>query len=519
MVRDMVLAWSFGNSGIMSAFVVASRIPNLFRDMLAEGALGGAFTKVYASLHHKDPERADQMLRDMLHLALVGSAVFCAVGILLAPHFVDLMNILSPPTPGAQTMRDNVVFLTRLSFPYLGLTIVGAIVAGALHQHNRFFLTAVSPIALNIGYVVGATLIAQLLTLSLPESFDTAFANRAVTGLTIGVLLGGYAHLMVQVRGLHQLGLKQLFAPPWQKFWTDDTKNVLRIMLPATVAASTGPVNLLINTNFANSVSDQAVSSLYYAFHVLHLPVGVFGVAIGSAALPALSRTVGKNHGQINAEIAKQLQSAMELVLWFMVPSFAFLFIAARPTIALLYQHGEFNAQSTIDVADALQAYSFSLFGYGLLKVLTSFYYASERTRFAMKTGIISVVLNFVGCWFLVGRYGHVGLALTSSITICANALFLLFGLIPQKPPFDWKGVAQMLSFLGFGLGLSLLLCKGLEYSSLISVMASPLPHKFVALAQVLANGLIITGVFFMLAVWRFEMTPQQLLQRLRKRR
>ncbi len=519
LLRDMVLAGSFGASPLLDWFLVATRIPNLFRDMLAEGALGGAFTKVYSGTYPSDPQRADQLLRDMLRLALLGSIIFCGLGILVAPWLVDLMTLVSQRHGSDPQMIATITSLTRLLFPYLGLTILGAIVAGALHQHNRFFLTAVSPIALNLGYILGATVIAHAFVAALPPEFATSFADRAITGLAIGVLLGGFGHLYIQIRGLHKLGISNLFMRSWQKCWTPDTKHVLRLMLPATIAASTGPINLFISTNFAISAGPGSVSWLYYAFHVLHLPVGVFGVAVGSAALPALSRAVVKNTGTINAEVARQLQFAMELVLWLMVPSFLVFILSATDIVTVLFQHGDFDTESTVATSAALRAYSFSLFGYGLLKVLTSFYYASERTSFAMKTGLISIILNTIGCWLLVERYGHIGLAMTSSITICANAVFLLIGLTPQKPAFNWREILKMLAFLSAGLCLCLLLGKGLEYSSMLSILTATMPIKISSLITVLANGLIITSVFFMLAVWRFDITANQLWQRLKKRR
>ena len=251
LARDMILAASFGSSVFMDAFFVAYRIPNLFREMLAEGALGGAFTKVYVDLNEKSKSEASQFLVDALFLVFVMATLICLLGILAAPWIVDLMTMLG----GSSISPDLAVQatgLTRVLFPFLGIMMVGSVAMGALHQWGRFFLSAFAPVNFNIGYIIGIVALGPALEAQFGKTIHFLQTSSLVTGVACGVLLGGSLQVGFYMIGLWKKALKNNLTKPSFSL-NPNTKRFLKIMLPAAFAASTGPINLVVNTNFATS--------------------------------------------------------------------------------------------------------------------------------------------------------------------------------------------------------------------------------------------------------------------------
>jgi len=517
-VRDIVVANIFGASIFMDAFIVAFRIPNLLREMLAEGALGSAFTKVFSGLWETDQQRARKLVFQTFYLFLIVSIVVCTLGILLSPTLVDLMTLKVKQSSTAQLFDQNATNLARLLFPYLGFTVLGAVAMGALHQKGRFFLSALSPVAFNFGFIFGAWPLAGWFEAWLPQSFEADFAGRAITGLAVGVLAGGMGQLTMQL-----VGMLHLIRGGWRHWgkslpWSPDVKHVLTIMAPAAVAASSGPVNIYINTNFATSLGEGAVTWLNYAFRLLQLPIGLFGVAVGVAVLPNLTRSIVRAGHKVDVQASQEFQKATELVVWLMLPCLVFFLMNSREVITLLFQSGRFTENDAIATGQALFAYSFGMMGYGLIKVLTAFYYAVERTSFAMKVSLGSIAVNYLGNSLLVDKLGHVGLAATTSITLSMNCLILFMGLRGQS--LAWNR-AQSFRSMGFMLlsGLGALILQGLCSHGLHAVQFGGIDHpKAQAIIAIVLNGVLTLGVFGFFVSRNFRMSPREILRMVSKR-
>ena len=247
LIRDQVILGVFGASLLLDAFFVAFRIPNLFREMLAEGALGSAFTRVYSGLKEQDEEAAAALLVRALYLTFLMALVIAALGLVLAPWMVRAMTFLKDPGPEREILVHEATGLTRLLFPYLGLTIMGSVVTGALYDRGRYFLSAVAPMAFNLGYIVGALLLSRLMERISPHWWAGLVADPAISGLAIGVLLGGLAQFYMQFRGLRHAVQGRRPAGP---LWDARVKRVVTLMVPGAIAAGAGPINLLVNTNF-----------------------------------------------------------------------------------------------------------------------------------------------------------------------------------------------------------------------------------------------------------------------------
>jgi putative peptidoglycan lipid II flippase len=446
-VRDRLVLTNFGANVYLDAFYVALGIPNLVREMLAEGSLGSAFTKVFAEISTEDEARAKKLLQDSIYLMILVGVALSMLGIVAAPWIVQLMTMMTPDTEDGRTLVTTATGLARLLFPFLGFMIVASVAMGALHQKRKFFLTAAAPMLFNVGYIFGAAVLSYWMAESGPEWVETYFQNKAVTGLAVGVLLGGLGQLLIQIWGIGAdlRGMKLKLKPfPF----SNDLKKVFILMGPMVLASSAGQINQIINRNFATSLEAGSVTWLYSAFRLLHMPIGIFGVAIGVATLPALTEKLTRNKFKFDELASKEAQVSIELVLWLMLPCFVFFHTAGLDLITLIYQGGAFTAQDSMQVYLALGMYSFAVFGYGLNKVFTSIYFAVDRTDYAMRVSFISIAINFVTNYLMVEKYGHVGLAMAFTATISVNTLLLMFGLRRENILINWARLGRSVGLI-----------------------------------------------------------------------
>ncbi len=492
-LRESVLAGIFGANFLLDAFIVANRIPNLLRELLAEGALGASFTQVYATLKEDDAARARRFLLQSFQFFSLIIGVLCVLGMIFAPEIVKMMTLFSSQGVRHAQFSHDTVGLTRILFPFIAFMTVGAIASGALHQKGRFFLSAISSVALNLGYIIGAIVLSRALVQFGPEWIDTSLAERSVTGLALGVLLGGFCQTWIQLWGIRGEQVS-LFQRPQSVPWSQDIKKVCRLMGPMVIAGSAGQINVLVNTNFATALQEGSVTWLNFSFRVLQLPIGIFAVGLGIISLPALSRVIARKGTK--GDVAEKLQEALLLVTWLVVPCLCFLLLNALPVTQLLYQHGKFTSLDSQATADALYCYSFSLIAYGLLKVLSSYYYAVERTNYAMKVSLFSILVNFAANMFFVSSFGHKGLALSTSCTLTLNALFLVWGLRQDRLLWQKRKLAISISMMSLAFALAFGLQYGIQPFLAEFSFLSGLALKWRASLVILINGSMVVTTF-----------------------
>ena len=508
LIRDQVVLGIFGASVLLDAFFIAFRIPNLFREMLAEGALGSAFTKVYSQVKEEDRKAARQLFGQAIYLSCLLAIFLSLLGFLLAPYLVALMTALSTGEVSL-VLTHQAVGLTRLLFPYLGLAVVGSVVAGVLYQKGRFFLSAIAPFSFNLCYILGALVLADLCDRYLPSWWQEVLADKRLTGLSMGVLLGGCCQILMQLKAAYK-DLKGYSFSLIPKL-SPNVKKVLVLMGPAALAASTGPLNLIINTNFAASLGEGTITWLIAAFRLLQLPVGVFGVAIGVVVLPAISRAIARGAGEVTLEVRKTMLEGLSLVMWLMSAAGIFLITASDDIITLLFQHGKFTPADAAATAAALRAYAFGVLAYGSIKVLSSFYYAVSRTSYAMYVAIACVFVNLAGNLLLVEPFGHVGLAITTALTLTMNAFLLLVGMRRYDMKAFYLSLLKQLIFLMLLMGIVYLLqrlCLDqlnlLEYAGFLGV-------KWNSLAHLTVTGILTLVVFLTAGCVVKKKTPLRL--------
>jgi len=407
LVRETVFAALLGAGFHSDAFRIGFRIPNLLRDLFAEGALSAAFVPTYARTAKEHGHAAAFRLANrVLTFLAVLLGVLVLVGIVFAQ---PLVGRLAPGFAGAAGKTELTVLLTRVMMPFLPLVSFAAVAMGMLNAEERFGVPALSPALFNVVTILWAVVLWRLhLT---PE--------QVVLGWAFGTLLGGLAQFLVQVPALRRAGWR--FRPEWAPR-DPGLVRVASLMAPATVGLAAVQVNIFVNSTFA-SHDQGAVSWLDCAFRLLYLPIGLFGVALGTIATAGLARRAAEGDAE---GLRRTLRQALSMLAFLTIPATAGLMAVGVPIVRLLYQHGRFTADDTRATAAALVLYSFGLVGYTGVKVLAPAFYALDRPRVPLAGSVLAVASNVVIVWTAYPRFGFGAIAVGTAAGSLLNAAFLL---------------------------------------------------------------------------------------------
>jgi putative peptidoglycan lipid II flippase len=444
LIREQIFAWLFGGGKEMDAFTVAFRTPNLLRDLFAEGALSTAFVTVFSKkVATEGPESAWKLANKVATLAAIFMSLIVVGGILVAPYLVRVLAPGFADTPGKMELTYH---LAQVMYPFILLVSLGALVMGMLNARNVFGVPAMASSFFNIGSIVGGVALGYWL--------DPHFGTRALYGLALGTVIGGALQLGVQLPSLAKLGFR--FRPDFD--WKDDgVRTILRIMGPAIIAASSVQVNVMVNTWFASWLEDGTAYRLNIAFRLMQLPLGIFGVAIGTVTLPLLSRIAATGDRK---EFGAVLGRGMRLAFVLTLPATVGLMMLSRPIISLLYEHGKFSAHATDQAAIALQGYALGLCAYSVLKILSPAFYAIDKRRTPMVVSFISIGLNVLVNYILAFhlKLGIRGLALGTGCVAIANFLMLYF-LMRREAALGARDLLVTLGKLVFASGALAAVC------------------------------------------------------------
>src|SRR5438876_1359399 len=357
LVREQTFAMFFGAGRELDAFVTAFRIPNLLRDLFAEGALSAAFVTTFTQRFEREGEHAAWRLANLVvnGLALVVGAL-TLLGIWFAPTLVAAIAPGFAAIPGKVALT---VGLTRIMFPFILLVALAAVAMGILNTRHIFGVPAAASAFFNLGSIVGGLGCAAWLApgylsavLGRGPAPDAGLVTRALTGMAIGTLAGGLLQLLVQVPSLWRVGFRYR---PLLALRDPGLRQVARLMAPATIGAAAVPVNVFVNNNFASYLGNGPVSWLNVAFRFMQLPIGLFGVAIGTVTLPLVSRHVARGD---RPALRRTVGQALELVALLCLPAAAGLALFAVPVIGPVCDHGRFTAGGKSSAAQALAAYT-----------------------------------------------------------------------------------------------------------------------------------------------------------------
>ena len=379
LVREQVLAYWFGAGDSMDAFLVAFRVPNLVRDLFAEGAMSAALVPTFSrTLASDGRDRAWRLGNAVLNALVAVTGVVVVLAIVFAEPLVGLLAGGFAAVPGKFELT---VQLTRVVMPFLVLVAVAAACMGMLNSLNVFFVPALSPAMFNIASIVA---VVALVPVARAAGYDPILA------VAVGALVGGLGQMLLQWPALRAQGFRYR---PGLDLRDPGLRRVLLLMGPGTIGLAATQVNVFVNTVVATGEGTGAVSYLGYAFRVMYLPIGLFGVSIATATTPAMSRLAATED---TARMRSTLASAVALMLTLNVPATFGLVVLAEPIVRVLFERGSFTAADTVGTAAAVQLYALGLVGYSVVKIVSPTFYAIGRSRTPVAVGVAAVLLNAV---------------------------------------------------------------------------------------------------------------------------
>lgn len=409
LVREQVFAFLFGAGFAFDAFVVAFRIPNLLRDLFAEGALSAAFVAVFSDYdENQGTERTWQLANTVLAFFCVVISALVLLGIFFADEIVRFMVEADfEQIPGKVELTSK---LTVIMFPFLLVISLSSVVMGILNTKGRFFIPAMAASFFNVGSLVGGIAMALVMPW---------FGQPAIVGMAIGTMVGGLLQLGGQLPTLFKAG----FRFRWHFDLHDPgLRRILGLMVPAVIGLAPLQVNVLVNTYFASSLAEGTISWLNYAFRLFFFPVGVFGVALSTATMPVISRYAAQRD---MTKLRETVVSSLIMAFCLTIPASVGLIMLAEPIVRLVYQYGRFDAFTTLRTAEVLSCYALGLCAYAAVKIMVPVFYALNDTKFPVVGSFITMILNVIIILLTVGTLHHQALALSVSVAMTCNFLFL----------------------------------------------------------------------------------------------
>lgn len=489
-VRDVIMANMIGANWMSDAFFVAFKLPNFFRRLFAEGAFNVAFVPSFASiLTAEGREAAMRFASEVLSVLLVALLFLNAIFIVLMPW---IMPLFAPGFADTPEKFDLTVALSQITFPYILFISLISLLSGVLNSMNKFAAPAANPILLNLCMIAGML-------------FLTSHTQTPAHALAISVFVAGIVQLgwLVAICRNHQM-LPSLLIPKI----TPKVKTMLLLMAPAALGSGVQQLNLLIDVIIASHIED-AVSYLYYADRITELPIGMIGVAIGTAMLPMMSKQLreGRKEAAQNS-----MNRGIELVMLFGFPSTAALLVLAEPVIRVLYFHGAFTEHDMVATYLALMAFTVGLPAFLLVKVFAPGFFANHDTKTPFKIAMVCVLINLVLNLTLSIWLAHVGMALATSIAGWVNAI--LMGYILYK-----RGIFVPDSHLKRRLVRMAAATKVMTLAVIvISMVMSAFYHddiatRTLALTVVVLSGILVYGA----SAWSLNALDKEQITRLFK--
>ncbi|MBX7171321.1 MAG: murein biosynthesis integral membrane protein MurJ [Pyrinomonadaceae bacterium] len=455
LVREMVFARYFGAGFLYDAYQVAFTLPNVLRDLFAEGALSAAFVKVFTDYQiNKGEKEAWRLASLVLNAVAVILSIITILGIVFSKQIVEKVAHGFPPEKIALTIT-----MTQIMFPFILLVALAAVAMGVLNTKGVFGVPASASTVFNIVSIIFGLGFAYWLSGGSwsksidKDSIPSISSQWAIIGMAIGTLIGGGAQFFMQVPSLYKVGFR---FSPILSFADEGVKKVMYLMAPAILGTSAVQINVLVNTMFVTEINGGR-SWLSYAFRLMQFPIGLFGVAIGTASVPVLSRMASE--GKFG-EFRDTLSDSLKLVFLMTLPSACGLVVLGEPIIRLIYERGAFNASDVSMTAYALAGYSIGLTGYAAIKILSPAFYALNDAKTPMIIAVASIAVNalasyFFRNWLMSYNLGHVGVALATSSVALVN--FFALALMMRKRIVRLNGRAIFSSFIRIAIASALM--------------------------------------------------------------
>jgi len=404
LVRDIVVAHSFGAKMSADAFYAAYRIPNFLRELFAEGSMSAGFIPVFTEyLTIRSREEARELANVVFTILILILLSVTIVGILISPIIVRML------APGFVSDPDKyrlTILLTRVMFPYLLFIGLAALAMGILNSLRSFLFPALSPVVLNIVIILSVLLLSPRL-------------GRPIVGVAIGVLIGGFFQFLIQIPSLIKKGM---VLRPSLKPSHPGLKRIGGLWLPFSLSSSVNMINVFIGSILASFLVTGSFSYLFYGMRFIHFPLGIFGVAVATAILPSLSGYAARGEME---RLRETFSFGMRLVLFVMVPSMIGLVVLRIPIVNTVLQRGEFDYIATIGTSQAVLYYGLGLWAFGGIRIVLQAFYSLQDTKTPVKVALLGVSSNILFSLILMIPLKHGGLALANSISAGLSLLIL----------------------------------------------------------------------------------------------
>jgi len=468
LVRESVFAHLFGVGAATDAFNVAFRIPNLLRDLFAETALSDAFVPVLTAEKAKSKEAQNRLASNIFNVLFVVTGLVSIAGLVAAPYLAKAIAFGFGKVPGK---IDLTAQLTAVLFPFLLFVSLAAWAMSYLNTERSFFVPSLAPAAFNV-----FSILVPLLT----YGWFVARGQEPIFGMAIGVLAGGLMQFLVQVPLLKRKGFRW---SPVLSFRDPGFRRVMALFVPVAIGLAGTRINVLVNTILVTPLAEGSVSWLNYAFRIMHLPLGLFGVAVGAVALPSLSKLVVEGD---TVTIRGTLTDSLKMVLFLTVPTSALLVGLAVPVTRAIYERGHFTAADTLATAAALVLYVLGIPFMSALRNVAAVFYAYKDAKTPMYASFASIGLNIVLNVTLMWVIGYLAFPLSTALAAVLN-VGILYALLPRK-----LGPMELRPMAGYAGKLALASAAGGGVAWLgYRLLAAEIGISFPATAA----GLIVAGL------------------------
>ena len=421
LIREQIFAIFFGAGFAYDAFVVAYRIPNLLRELFAEGALSSAFVTVFTDCKIKKGNKDTwKLANNVISTIIIIVGTICIAGMFFSSELVSLITTKDYATiPGKLELTT---LMTSIMFPFLMLVSLSAIAMGILNTFGKFFIPALTSSFFNLGSIISGV----ILSLIAPK-----YGFNPIAGMACGVVIGGFLQIIVQIPSLSKQGFSYR---PYLNFSDPYLRRIMKLMLPAVIGLAPLQITVLINTFFASGCEQGSLSWLNYAYRVLWFPLGLVGVSLSVATLPVISRHASKaNMGKLKEAYV----SSTVLSIILSLPATLGLIFLSQPIIRVIFEHGNFTSADTYRTATALSLYAIGLFAFSAQKIIVPVFYALNKARYPVIGSMITIFLNIIVVFTTVETLQFKAIALSVSLCITANFIFLSFMLYRETDGYE----------------------------------------------------------------------------------
>jgi putative peptidoglycan lipid II flippase len=495
LVRDQVLAFFFGAGDAMDAFRIAFRLPNMLRDLFAEGAMSAAlvptFTRAVAA---GGPERASRLGSNVINVLLIISGAIVLIAVVFAEQLVGIYAAGFRQVPGKFELT---VGLTRIMFPFLSMVSIAAVLMAMLNALHRFFIPALSPAMFNVATILCAMVFVPM---------SSQLGIEPIVAIAVGTLIGGLGQILLQWPAARREGFRYRpvldVTDPW-------LREIGRLMVPGVAGLAAVQINLLVNSWLATGLGTGAVSWLDYAFRLMYMPIGLFGISIATAVLPGIANHAASNDVRgVRLEVSRGLR----MMLMLNIPATIGLVVLATPIVALIFERGHFTPADTAATAAALAYYAPGLVGYSVVKLISPAFYALRNSRIPVIASAVSVGFNILLNLAFIRVLGHRGLAVGTAMAALLNAAVLLWTLRERLGGLDEKRMLMAVSKISVASAVMALAAYHAEHFLHIPLGGSATIVQLFRVFGAIAVGMTVLGVMaHLLRIEEFQQLTRRL--------